>query len=89
MTLRASKGVAPASGVGFSGPPLDRQARAALEAAGIRLLQRKPIAAWCGQLQEYVVSVPSSDPEEAIAIVRSVVTGQGSYEGFAAITRPL
>jgi len=71
--------------VSFRGPPLDRRSRAALAAARIRLIQRLPVPAWCGQLQDYLVEIHAESCEDAIARASSVAIEMGPYDQFVAI----
>jgi hypothetical protein len=67
----------------FRGPPLTRRLREALAAARITVLERHQASGWGGQIQEYLVSLDARDPEEAVARIRAVLDGGGSFAAFA------
>jgi hypothetical protein len=69
----------------FRGPPLTRRLREALAAARITVLERKQASGWGGQIQEYLVSLDARDPEEAVARIRAVLDGGGSFAAFAPV----
>ena len=67
----------------FRGPPLTRRLREALAAARITVLERNQASGWGGQIQEYLVSLDARNPDEAVARIRAVLDGGGSFAAIA------
>lgn len=70
-------------GVRFRGPSFTRRTREALSNAGISPVEPNPVPDLTGHVIEYLVVLPARDGEDAIARVREVVSGEGSYSEFA------